>query len=276
MHNKSEMATTLEDLICHHGAPNGLFSNNAKAQCGKRVLDILSLYAIKDFQCEPYQQHQNFAERKIGDTKRLTDSTIMDRTGTPAKLWLLCLLYVVFLMNHLASSSLDGVTPMEKATGQRLDTSPLLNFHWYEPVLYADEAHSFPSESYEKSGCWVGIAKTKGDTLTYQILTDDTAQLITCSAVRKRHDANNPNLRVPSGSGEPANPILFSASNLSGLDIDPPNLKLLTSALTTFLASPSSGTWMMDENFVLPWLARLWITMPPITSGSNSNVPWTA
>jgi hypothetical protein len=182
MHNESEMATTLEDLIRRHGAPNGLFSDNARAQCGKRVLDILRLYTIKDFQCEPHQQHQNFAERKIGDTKRLTDS-IMDRTGTPAKLWLLCLLYVVFLMNHLSSPALDGLTPIEKATGQRPDISPLLNFHWYEEVLYADEAHSFPSQSREKSGRWVGIAETKGDALTYHILTDDTHQLITRSAV---------------------------------------------------------------------------------------------
>jgi hypothetical protein len=225
MHNESEMATTLEDLIRRHGAPNSLFSDNARAQCGKRVLDILRIYAIKDFQCEPHQQHQNFAERKIGDTKRLTDS-IMDRTGTPAKLWLLCLFYVVFLMNHLASPSLDGLTPIEKATGQRPDISPLLNFHWYEEVLYADEDHSFPSQSREKSGRWVGIAETKGDALTYQILTDDTEQLITRSAVRKKHDTDNPNLRVSSGSGEPADPIIFSASDLSGLDIDPPNLKL--------------------------------------------------
>jgi hypothetical protein len=224
MRHESEMATTLEDLIRRHGAPNGLFSDNAKTQIGKRVLDILRLYAIKDFQCEPHQQHQNFAERKIGDTKRLTDS-IMDRTGTPAKLWLLCLFYVVFLMNHLASPALDGLTPIEKATGQRPDISPLLNFHWYEEVLYADEDHSFPSQSREKSGRWVGIAETKGDALTYQILTDDTFQLITRSAVRKKNDPNNPNLRVSAGNGEPCDPILFSASDLSGLDIDPPSFQ---------------------------------------------------
>jgi hypothetical protein len=204
---------------------NALFSDNAKAQCGKRVLDILRLYAIKDFQCEPHHQHQNFAERKIGDTKRLTDS-IMDRTGTPAILWLLCLLYVVFLMNHLSSPILDGLTPIEKATGQRPDISPLLNFHWYEEVLYHDEDHSFPSQSREKSGRWVGIAETKGDALTYQILTDDTSQLITRSAVRKKHDPANPNLRALPASGEPADPLLFSASDLSGLDIDPASLKL--------------------------------------------------
>ena len=76
MRTEHDMAGTFEDLIRQHGAPDSLFSDNAKAQCGKRVRDLLRLYGIKDFQCEPHHQHQNFAERKIGDTKRLTDAIL--------------------------------------------------------------------------------------------------------------------------------------------------------------------------------------------------------
>jgi hypothetical protein len=243
MRLESDMSKTLEDLIRNHGAPNSLFSDNAKAQCGKRVLDILRLYGIKDFQSEPHHQHQNFAERKIGDTKRLTDA-IMDRTGTQAHFWLLCLLYVVFLLNHLASDALGGLTPIEVATGQRPDISALLQFRWFEPVLYSVD-HSFAKDSPEQAGRWVGIAETQGDALTYLILTDDTQQVITRSAVRSALDPGNPNLRArpnpvfspspplgihsspTSGDGEsPSKPILQSASDLSGLDIDSPDLKL--------------------------------------------------
>jgi hypothetical protein len=124
----------------------------------KRVLDILRLYGIKDFQSEPHHQHQNFAERKIGDTKRLTDA-IMDRTRTQASFWLLCLLCVVFLLNQLASDALGGLTPIEVATGQRPDISALLQFHWFEPVFYSVD-YSFASDSPEKSGRCVGIAET--------------------------------------------------------------------------------------------------------------------
>jgi hypothetical protein len=127
MRLESDMSKTLEDLICTQGAPYGHFSDDAKAQCGKRVLDILCLYDIKEFQSEPHHQHQNYAERKIGDTKRLTDA-FMDHTGTQAHFWLLCLLYVVFLLNHLASDNLGGLTPPEVATGQRPDISALLKF----------------------------------------------------------------------------------------------------------------------------------------------------
>jgi hypothetical protein len=83
MSSESQMPNTLEDLIRKHGAPNCLFSDNAKVQIGKRVRDILCLYSIKDFQCKPEYQHHNFAERKIGDVKH-TCSGIMDRMGTPA------------------------------------------------------------------------------------------------------------------------------------------------------------------------------------------------
>ena len=227
MTSETQMPNTLEDLIRRHGAPNCLFSDNAKVQIGARVRDILRLYKIKDFQCEPEYQHQNFAERKIGDVKRLS-SSIMDRTGTPAAFWLLCLFYVVFLLNHMSSEALGNLTPIEDATGVQADISPLLQFHWWEPVLYQADA-VYPSDSHEKGGTWVGVAETQGDILTYLILTDDTQQVIARSNVRSALDPAHPNLRAsaPLGDGEAViKPTLFSASDLTGLDIDPPNLKL--------------------------------------------------
>jgi hypothetical protein len=107
---------------------------------------------------EPHHQHQNLAERKIGDTKRFADA-IMHCTGTQASFWLLCLLYVVFLLNHLASDALGGLTPIEMATGQPPEISALLHFRLFEPVLYSVD-NSSASDSPEKSGCWVGVAET--------------------------------------------------------------------------------------------------------------------
>ena len=229
MRSESQMPNTLEDLIRKHGAPNCLFSDNAKVQIGKRVHDILRLYAIKDFQCEPEYQHQNFAERKIGDVKRLC-SGIMDRTGTPAAFWLLCLFYVIFLLNHMSSDALNGGVPIEEATGVKGDISPLLQFHWWEPVLYQAEG-SFPSDSREKRGTWCGVAEDQGDILTYLVLTDDTEEVIARSNIRSANDPAHPNLRAVQGFGDNSSetiptPTLFSASDRTGLDIDPPNLKL--------------------------------------------------
>jgi hypothetical protein len=225
MTSESQMPNTLEDHIRKHGAPNGLFSNNAKIQIGKRVLDILRIYQINNFQSEPYYQHQNFAERKIGNIKRLCDA-IMGRTGTPSSFWLLCLLFVIFLLNNMASDSLNGLTHIEVATGIKADISPLLQFHWWGPVFFQAD-HGFPSSSRERYGRWVRISENQGSVLTYLVLTYDTQQVLTRSNVRSTEDPLNLNLRVrPGGGGSVSKPILFSASDLSGLDIEPPNLKL--------------------------------------------------
>jgi hypothetical protein len=53
MRHKGHNAGTLEDFSCHYGAPVALFSDDSKSQFGKDVLEILHMYAIKDFQCEP-------------------------------------------------------------------------------------------------------------------------------------------------------------------------------------------------------------------------------
>ena len=127
MQKESQMPGTLQDFIRTYGAPSDLFSDNAKVQISAAVKNILCFYNIGDFQCEPHHQHQNPAERCIQDIKHLGNQ-IMDRTGTPAKFWLLCLLFVICLYNHLALEILGGKTPLEIATGQQPDISAFLNF----------------------------------------------------------------------------------------------------------------------------------------------------
>jgi hypothetical protein len=62
MYVESDMSGTLK-----HCVPKSLLSNNARAQCGKCVFELLHLCVINDFQSEPHNQYQNFAECKIGD-----------------------------------------------------------------------------------------------------------------------------------------------------------------------------------------------------------------
>jgi hypothetical protein len=183
MTSEHDMYHTLEDFICQEGAPDALLSHNAKAQIGKNVQQILRMYRIPDFRCEPHYQHQNYAERRIQELMK-TNNALLDCAGTPAAYWLLAILYVINLMNHLAVASLDWKTPLEVAHGQKPDFSPFLQFFWWEPVYYEAPATSgFPSNSVEKTGRWVGIAEHQGDVLTYLVLTNDTHQVIACSNV---------------------------------------------------------------------------------------------
>jgi Reverse transcriptase (RNA-dependent DNA polymerase) len=235
MSSESQMPGTFEDFIRKYGAPKGLFSDNAKVQIGSAVKAILRLYAIADFQCEPHYQNQNPAERRIQDVKKLSNQ-LMDRTGTPEQYWLLCLYFVVYLLNRLATESLEWKTPLEKATGQVPDISPLLAFRWWEPVYYTVD-NKFPSESPEKTGRWAGVAEHQGDALTYLVLTDDTLQVITRSVIRTALGNNQPNLRaehpsppenlIPDGGETVATkPILQSTNDIAGEHTSQSELKL--------------------------------------------------
>ena len=90
MRRENNIAGTLEDFIRFYGAPTALFSDNAKSQIGHAVQEILSMYAIKDFQCEPHHQHQNYAERCIQEVEKISN-TLLDCSGSPPLLWLLFL-----------------------------------------------------------------------------------------------------------------------------------------------------------------------------------------
>ena len=109
---------------------------------------------------------------------------LLDRTGTPPQYWLLCMLYVIGLINHLSCpSNTDKMTPIQAAYGYVPDLSKYLNFHWWQRVLYKNNTKSFPSHTYEGIGRFVGIADHCGDVLTFLILTNDTQQVIPQSCV---------------------------------------------------------------------------------------------
>jgi hypothetical protein len=173
----------------------------------------------------PSSIYQNFAEgKKIGDTKRLT-GVIMDRTWTQARLWLLCLLYVIFLLNHLTSDTIGGLTLLKVAAGQCPDILALFQFAGSSCPYSID--HSFPSDSLKQSGYWVDITEIQGDTLTYLILTNDTNKVITHSVVPSDLDPKNPNLRdcCPSPS----------SGDMGSLYLHPFSYQLLIPSLVSIL-----------------------------------------
>ena len=108
-------------------------------------------------------------------------------------------------LNVTASPALDGITPLQALTAQVPDISHFLHLSFWKPVYYKvdenESDHRFPSQSNEKRGHWVGSADSKGDHLTWKILTDETQQIITRSAVRSANKTS-PNLRLDPAKGE--------------------------------------------------------------------------
>jgi hypothetical protein len=195
MKTDKQFVNTLEDNIRHRGAPTKLISDRAQVQISNKVKDILRALCISDWQSEPFQQHQNPAERRYQTIKALAN-TILDRTGSPAYLWLLCLMYVCFLLNNTSSKALSGRVPIQVLTGSTNDISPLLQFQWYEPVYYMIDDNHFPSDSRERRGYFVGIAEHVGHAMTFKVLTDDTNKIIFRSNIRSALDPKSRNLRL--------------------------------------------------------------------------------
>ena len=153
---------------------------------------------IRSWQSEPHKQNQNFAEREYQDVKRNVN-TMMDRSGSPASTWLLCLMWVCFVMNHTYNKSIDGI-PLQKLHGTTRDISPILCFEWWEPVYYMSYENGFPSESREARGHFVGVAENVGHAMTFKILTDDTKKVIYRSNVRSARKEGSRSIRLEGDS----------------------------------------------------------------------------
>jgi len=119
------------------------------------VKDIYRTFAIGDKQSEARVRNQNFQERSWQDTKRMTNN-LLNITNAPAYVWLLALQYVCFLQNHIALKSLGWKTPVEWLLGFTPDISVLLQFEFWEPIYFALFEPSFPRDSTEHVGRFVG------------------------------------------------------------------------------------------------------------------------
>ena len=175
-------------------------SDSAKTEISNKVMDILRAYHISNWHSEPYHQNQNPAEWRYRTIKSWTN-TVMNRSGAPANCWLLCLIYVCYLLNHIACTALDGKIPLLALTGITPDISIILLFTFYQPVFYATYDQHFPSESEERAGYWVGFGEHCGDAMTHKILDQDTQKIIYRSAVRPKK-SSTPNHRLAPHGGE--------------------------------------------------------------------------
>ena len=177
-----------------------LLSDSAKTEISNKVMDIRRPYHISNWHSEQYHQNQNPAEWRYRTIKSWTN-TVMNRSGAPANCWLLCLIYVCYLLNHIACTALDGKIPLLALTGITPDIFIILLFTFYQPVFYATYDQHFPSESEERAGYWVGFGDHCGDAMTHKILDHDTQKIIYRSDVRPKK-SSTPNHRLAPHGGE--------------------------------------------------------------------------
>ena len=150
-------------------------------------MDILRAYHISNWHSEPYHQNQNPAEWRYRTIKSWTN-TVMNRSGAPANCWLLCMIYVCYILNHIACGALNGSIPLLVLYRITPDISIMLLYTFYQPVFYATHDQHFPSESEERAADWVGFGEHCGDAMTHKLLDKITQKIIHRSAVRPTID----------------------------------------------------------------------------------------
>ena len=117
-------------------------------------------------------------------------NSIMDRTGCEDQWWLLVALFTIALMCVLPNS--NGEIPLTVVTGQHVDVSKFMHFHFWQEVFV--ESHRKGTK--EELARWVMPADNVGDELTYWVLLVDTEQLVTRSNVHPAKDPLYPNLKL--------------------------------------------------------------------------------
>jgi hypothetical protein len=100
-----EFVNTSEDKIQERGVMDKLISDCEKPETSNRAKDILRALCISSWYSEPYHENQIFAENRYGTIKAATNR-VLNLSVAPAHTWLLALMFVSLLMNHLASAAL--------------------------------------------------------------------------------------------------------------------------------------------------------------------------
>ena len=195
MKSEFQFSQRYQDFIRENGIPHTLRRDNAKAEDNEAVKAINRDYIIKDEFTEPHHPHQNPVELRMNRFIKKQSQIIMDRTGCPSNLWFRVAKYICDVYNHTADESLGWKTPLQVRRGDTVDISHILQFQFFEPILYLDPEEKFPY-SKEKPGYFVGWEDNVGDALTYVILTKDKKTLLHRSMVRSALDSKNRNRRV--------------------------------------------------------------------------------
>ena len=142
-----------------HDIHINIWSGNAQEEFMGSVLKLLSDCLLGRKQSGAHKHNYNPAEHRIQDIKGTT-LTFLDRSGATGCSWLLCMEYVVLILNCMAHRSLYWRTPHEAAYTFTPDVSHLMEFKFWEPIIILYDKTQFP-ESCEIFDYYDGPAPNK-------------------------------------------------------------------------------------------------------------------
>ena len=117
---------------------------------------------------EPERYNQSLVEGVIRDMRKKWFRA-MTKKHVPKRLWDYGLRWVVEIMQRTASDAgmLHGRTGLEKVTGETPEISEYIDFGFYDPCWYKENA----GMGETKMGRWLGVSHRTGSLMSFWILT---------------------------------------------------------------------------------------------------------
>ena len=199
MTGSKRLLQCLQKLTTKHGAPSQITADHVRHQESFQVPSHLRMLWIRLWFSKACHHNQNLFERKWQTFKRLVDG-VTDRTNAPPHLRFPCMTHLCFMLSQTSDAALQGKQTIHVATGSVGDMSPMLAFRWMQPVHFKANGVSFPKESPEELGHFVGTAEDVGHAMTFKIWNKKTNKVADGSIMRA---AEGPDINLKAWGGCP-------------------------------------------------------------------------
>ena len=183
MDTKSKCGDALREFCNDYGAPRSLTFDGSREQTrpGTEFMKIIRKNDIPFRIIEPERHNQNRAEGVIRELRKKWFRAMLKKK-VPRRLWDYGMRWVCDIMQRTASYSgtLEGRTPLEELTGETPDISEYLDFGFYDPVWYKENAGIGES----KMGRWLGVSHRVRGLMSYWVITQ-TCQVVSRTTVSR-------------------------------------------------------------------------------------------
>ena len=145
-------------------------------------MDINREMRVKDTWSEAGHPNENSAEALGVNSLKRGVEVLINRTGADDRVWPWAYMYFSDINNICATPTLGWKPPISVRHGYTPDISAYLLYQFWEPIYFKIDEKS-PSTK-ELEGRWLGVSKTIGDILTYDILSLTSMKVIQRSSIR--------------------------------------------------------------------------------------------
>src|SRR5210317_1186406 len=171
-----------QDFMRYEGVPEGLHRDGAPEEKVQKIMDINREMRVKDTWSEAGHPNEIPAEALGVNPLKRGVEVLMNRTGADDRVWPWAYMYFSDINNICSTPILGWKTPVSVHHGYTPDISSFLLYQFWELIYFKIDKKS-PSTK-ELEGRWLGVSKTIGDILTYDILPLTSMKVIQKSSIQ--------------------------------------------------------------------------------------------